>query len=79
MKRPLSPVALSKAELDRQIERWFEAEWNCCIDFEIEDALQKLHTLGLVEESDDKLAAVDPERGIRLLDQRWDNFFVSEN
>ena len=47
--------------------------------FEIEDALQKLRTLGLVEESDDKLTAVDLKRGIRRLDQRWDNYFVLEN
>jgi hypothetical protein len=35
--------------------------------------------VGLVEESDDKLTAVDLEHGISLLDQRWDNYFVSEN
>ena len=75
----VSPEALTKAELDRQVERWFAAKWDCSIDFEIEDALQKLRTLGLVEESDDKLTAVDLERGIRLLDQRWDNYFVPEN
>jgi hypothetical protein len=75
----VSPQALTKAELDRQVERWFAAKWDCSIDFEIDDALQKLRTLGLVEESDDKLTAVDLERGIRLLDQRWDNYFVSEN
>jgi hypothetical protein len=74
-----SPVALAKAELDRQIESWFEAKWDCSIDFEIEDALQKLRRLGLVEESDDGLTAVDLERGISLLDQRWDNYFVPEN
>ena len=74
-----SPVALAKAELDRKIESWFEAKWDCSIDFEVEDALQKLRRLGLVEESDDGLTAVDLERGIRLLDQRWDNYFVPEN
>ena len=74
-----SPVALAKAELDRKIERWFEAKWDCSIDFEVEDALQKLRRLGLVEESDDGLTAVDLERGISLLDQRWDNYFVPEN
>ena len=74
-----SPVALAKAELDRQIESWFEAKWDCSIDFEVEDALQELRRLGLVEESDGKLTAVDLERGISLLDQRWDNYFVSEN
>ncbi len=75
----ISEDALTKTELDRQVERWFEAKWDCSIDFEIEDALKKLRTLGLVEESDGKLTAVDLERGISLLDQRWDNYFVLEN
>jgi hypothetical protein len=75
----LSPVALAKDELDRQIEGWFESNWNCTVDFEIDDALQKLLTLGLIEVSGDRLTAVDLRRGIQLLDQRWDNYFVPEN
>ena len=73
-----SQVALTQAELDRKIESWFETKWDCSIDFEVEDALQKLRTLGLVEESDDRLTAVELKRGISLLDQRWDNYFVPE-
>jgi hypothetical protein len=75
----LSPIPLAKDELDRRIEAWFELNWDCCIDFEIEDALQKLCRLGLVEVSADGLTAVDSKRAIRLLDQRWDNYFVPEN
>ncbi|MDC1288029.1 DUF3754 domain-containing protein, partial [Gammaproteobacteria bacterium] len=75
----VSPQALTKAELDRQVERWFETKWGCSIDFEVEDALQKLRTLGLVEEFDDRLKSVDLEHGIKLLDQRWDNYFVPGN
>ena len=75
----LSPVALVKDELDRQIEGWFESNWNCVVDFEIDDALQKLLTLGLIEVSGERLTAVDLRRGIQLLDQRWDNYFVPEN
>jgi hypothetical protein len=75
----VSPQALEKAELDRRVEDWFEENWNCSIDFEIDDALQKLRALGLVEESSGKLSAVDIEAGIRLLDQRWDNYFVAAN
>jgi hypothetical protein len=73
-----SPVALTQAELDRKIESWFETKWDCSIDFEVEDALQKLRKLGLAEESDDRLTAVELKRGISLLDQRWDNYFVPE-
>ena len=69
---------LSKAELDRSIESWFEARWNQRVDFEIDDALAKLLALGLVQESEGRLAAVAIEDAIRLLDRRWDNYFVAD-
>jgi hypothetical protein len=74
----VSPRALHKDELDRHIEDWFRDTWNCELDFEIDDALRKLHSLGLVEESASGLQAVAIDQGIRLLDQRWDNYFVPE-
>lgn len=72
----LSPVPLAKAELDRRVETWLESCWQCPVDFEITDALQKLRSLGLVEDADGKLAAVTVERALAILDQRWDNYFV---
>ena len=75
----VNSTPLTRGELDRNIETWFESEWNCRLDFEIDDALHKLVTLGLVEKSGDKLEAVPVEQGIRILDQRWDNYFVAEN
>jgi len=74
-----SEQPLSKTELDQAIESWFESDWSCRIDFEIDDALHKLLTLGLVEESGEQLKAVSVVDGIRLLDQRWDNYFVPES
>jgi hypothetical protein len=74
-----SPIPIAKDELDRRIEAWFESNWDCRIDFEIEDALQKLCGLGLIEVSAAGLTAVDTRDAIRLLDQRWDNYFVPEN
>jgi hypothetical protein len=73
-----SEEALTKAELDQKIERWFDSRWNCAIDFEIDDALRKLLALGLVETSAEQLVAVPIDQGIRRLDQRWDNYFVTE-
>jgi hypothetical protein len=72
-----SEHALSRAELDQLIERWLTDEWQCAVDFEIDDALNKLLALGLVEETDGKLSAVPIEEGIRILDQRWDDYFVA--
>ena len=74
-----SDKPLSKAELDQEIENWFETDWSCHLDFEIDDALHKLLSLGLVEELKGQLKAVSVDDGIRLLDQRWDNYFVPEN
>jgi hypothetical protein len=68
---------LSRKELDRKVENWMIAKWNCAIDFEIDDALEKLLELGLVQESNDKLSAISMDTGIQKLDQRWDGYFVS--
>ena len=73
-----SPQPMSKAELDQAIENWFESRWDCKIDFEIEDALNKLLNLGLLNETDAGLTAVSLDEGIRILDQRWDNYFVPD-
>jgi len=70
---------LSKDELDRVIESWFESSWQCVVNFEIDDALHKLLALGLVTESGGRFSALSVDNGIRLLDQRWDNYFVPES
>ncbi|MCP4984143.1 MAG: DUF3754 domain-containing protein [Gammaproteobacteria bacterium] len=74
----VSPGALTRTELDQRIEDWFDSSWNCQIDFEIDDALRKLLALGLVQESEYRLSVVNLQQGIRILDQRWDNYFVPE-
>ncbi|MBT8435365.1 MAG: DUF3754 domain-containing protein [Gammaproteobacteria bacterium] len=75
----VSPESLTRSDLDRAIERWFDSQWNCQLDFEIDDALHKLLDLGLVETSGERLKAVPVNQGIRILDQRWDNYFVPAN
>ena len=40
--RPMTP-----ADIDRVIESWFAEQWQCKLDFEIDDALGKLLELGL--------------------------------
>ena len=72
------PGELDRHELDRRIEQWFAERWDCVLDFEIDDAMHKLLVLGLVDEREDKLTAVPVEEGIRILDRRWDNYFVPD-
>ncbi len=41
---------ISAAELDSRIEAWLAKDWECRIDFEVNDALAKLQHLGLVQQ-----------------------------
>ncbi|HOC67807.1 MAG TPA: DUF3754 domain-containing protein [Candidatus Hydrogenedentes bacterium] len=66
---------MTPSELDRGIERWMATGWNCEVDFEIDDALQKLMRLELVQEKNGLLTAVSVETAIRKLDERWDAIF----
>ena len=75
----VSEQPLDREALDQAIESWFETRWQCSIDFEIHDALHKLLTLGLVSESEGQLRAVAVDEGIRLLDRRWDDYFVADD
>ncbi len=47
----LAGEPLTAAELDKIIEGWFAEQWLCRLDFEVEDALQKLLRLELVTEN----------------------------
>lgn len=71
-----SKEPLSRTELDRRIEDWMAAKWQTAIDFEIDDALEKLVALDLVQEADGKLTAVSIKAGIQKLDRQWDDYFV---
>lgn len=45
-----STVPLTASELDEEIEQWFEQQWQCRFDFDIDDALNKLALLELATE-----------------------------
>ncbi len=71
----VSGQALSKTDLDKMIEDWFESKWDCAIDFDIEDALQKLLALELVEGSGGMFTAIPLDTGLVKLGRRWDDYF----
>jgi hypothetical protein len=73
----ISENPLTKSEIDSKIENWFKVKWNCIVDFEIDDALKKLMDFGLVKEKTGMLSAIPIEKCIQMLDQKWDNYFVS--
>jgi hypothetical protein len=66
----------SPSELDRAIEKWFAERWACEIDFEVDDALGKLHRLGLADTEGDRWRAVELEEARRHLDEVWDGYFT---
>jgi len=41
----------------------------------IDDALNKLKILNLVTETDGQYKAVSIQQGIKILDQRWDDYY----
>ena len=68
--------ALTKKQLDDRIERWLAEHWDCHIDFEIGDAVNKLQRLNLIQQEGDLLRSVSLEKAKKQLDMIWDNFFT---
>ena len=68
-------VRLTKKEVDRRIENWLTEKWNCQIDFEIGDAVNKLERLGLIRNDAGYLRCLPLNDAKRQLDSIWDNFF----
>lgn len=66
---------LSAAELDAEIENWFQEKWQANLDYEIDDGLGKLQKLGLVAEHNGRFQVVSLMEACRLLDDRWDKYF----
>ena len=73
-----SKKPISMQELDKQVETWFENKFNRKFDFEVDDGLDKLRKLELVKDNEQKLEAVPLEKAVTLLDDRWDNYFISD-
>ncbi len=66
----------SAALLDSAIESWFRSEWQADIDFEVEDALDKLRDLELVIQNEKGELSPRPlDEAHARLDQRWDDYF----
>lgn len=70
-----SDHALSAQQLDKNIEDWFENNYQCKIDFEMQDALEKLIRLGLVDKQENKFTAKPILQANKQLDLLWDNFY----
>jgi hypothetical protein len=67
---------LTKPMLDQRIENWLSDRWDCRIDFEIGDAIQKLQRLKLIAAENDDLHSVPLDSAKQQLDTIWDNYFT---
>ena len=67
---------LTTTELDETVERWFENKHNCRINFEIEDALQKLERWNLVNRDGNIIRGKNMTDAMQQLDKIWDNYFL---
>lgn len=66
---------MSAKELDLGLEQWINKTWGCCINFDIDDAIEKLERLNLTTQKNDCFMAVNMKKAIQVLDERWDNYF----
>jgi hypothetical protein len=66
---------LSSKDLDAEIESWFEKKYQCDLDFEISDALNKLVRMKLVECKNDKYFPLSLDAAKQRLDLQWDSLF----
>ncbi|PIE22321.1 MAG: hypothetical protein CSA62_12975 [Planctomycetota bacterium] len=66
---------LSEEELDKQIESWFREKWDTDLDFEVDDALQKLERLGLAQSQSQRWSALPLDAAKARLDEIWDHYF----
>jgi hypothetical protein len=70
-----NPEGLTAQALDEQIEAWFQEHYQCVLDFEISDALDKLKRLQLTEVKQGVYHAVALAQAKKILDAHWDNLF----
>ncbi len=72
----VAPEPLSEEELDRRIESWLSRHFHLEVDFEVRDALDKLHRFGIVRAEGGRYSVLPLPHALRQLDHRWDNFFT---
>ena len=77
---------MTASSLDDTIEQWFVSNYQCSLDFEIEDALNKLVRMNLIsrqhtsqnttsQTDQETFVAISLEEAKQRLDKKWDNIF----
>ncbi|MTH16323.1 TMEM143 family protein [Flavobacterium sp. LC2016-01] len=66
---------LTAEELDTQIESWFETKLKTELDFDVNDALLKLKSIGLGIEINGKWSVIPLNDALIKIDELWDSVF----
>jgi hypothetical protein len=67
---------LTSNELDSKIENWFLSKFNKVVDFDVQDALDKLEKLGIGKKLPNENWIVVPlKEALEKVDNIWDNIF----
>ncbi len=66
---------ISTEVLDQQIESWFEKEFKCKLDFDVQDALVKLQKIGLAKEHNSTWTVLPMGKALVRVDEIWDGIF----
>ena len=70
-----SEVSLTAAELDFQIESWFSEKLDTELDFNVNNALSKLKSIGLGIETNGKWKVISLDKALVKIDELWDGVF----
>jgi hypothetical protein len=70
-----SEKPLTAEELDNKIESWFKTKLNTDFDFDVNDALLKLKSIGLGLENNGKWSVLSLNEALITIDELWDNVF----
>lgn len=61
--------------LDELIESWIQKTFNCSLDFDVHDALQKLSSIGLAKEQNNQWNVIPLQEALARMDEIWDGIF----
>ncbi|OIV42263.1 TMEM143 family protein [Flavobacterium johnsoniae] len=73
LNRSQNPITAE--ELDFQIESWFASKLKTDLDFDVNDALLKLKSIGLGIENNGKWSVISLGESLIKMDELWDNVF----
>jgi hypothetical protein len=66
----------NEESLDERIEQWLLEQFGVDIDFEVDDALDKLQKMNLLRQTDEGiLSVVNLDEGLTILDEYWDAIY----